>query len=160
MNPRERWFSFHRKEKEFILRVELCNLEGSFPNRIVTMNIFTWEYQKNIKLSDYMHGDQVLHRFYKSTLMLYNSVPNNKTTKTALQGITNTYKSDYTEIPCANPESHTLKDLGMFSPLLTLVCLDTEGGVPRHREGWKKWMSYLSPASSTHARMVYLQSNP
>lgn len=48
-----------------------------------------------------MHGDQVLHRFQKSKLMLYNSVPKTKTTtETFLQDyLKRIRESDYIEIP-------------------------------------------------------------
>lgn len=60
------------------------------------------EITKKIKLFDCMHGDQVLHRFQKSKLMLYNSVPkkNKTTTKTFLQDyLKRIRESDYIEIP-------------------------------------------------------------
>lgn len=81
-----------------------------------------------------------MHRFQESKLVLYNSVPNDKTTtEAALQAGTKVTESDHAEIPRANPESSTCKGLGRFSPLLTQVCLeDTEDGVQcPHRGGIK-----------------------
>lgn len=139
MSTRERRWDFSSQRKRIILRVKLWKLEGSFSNRIVTLNIFTWmrlQKKKKFKGSDYTQGSQVFHRLQKSKLMLYNSASNNKTTTTtkALQGLTSKRWRD----SMRNPESSTLKGLDGFSTLLDLVWLDTGNGVPSHKEGWEK----------------------
>lgn len=90
MNPRQRGFLFISKKK---------NSQQDCLNEYFNMNEIT--KKKKIKLSDCMHGDQVLHRFQKSKLMLYNSVPKTKTTtETFLQDyLKRIRESNYIEIP-------------------------------------------------------------
>lgn len=130
--------------------MELWKLEGNFTNRIVTwIFLHEWDYNNNKKknqTSAYMHGSQVLHRFRKSKLMLYNSVP--KTTTTTKSNLTRYHRHERLYAKS--------RKLCFKGPGQVRSC--PHPGVPRNGGWWVEWSGRWE-ASPTCARVPHQWNN-